>query len=97
MPFQPGNKAAVGGRKEKPWRDALMIALSDHGPDRAALRTIAARCVVDAINGDKDARREIAERLDGKVPQTIGGDEGNPLELIHKIERAIVRPENQDG
>lgn len=28
---------------------------------------------------------------------TISGDEDNPLNLVHKIERIIVRPENSNG
>ena len=28
---------------------------------------------------------------------TISGDEDNPLNLIHRIERVIARPENTDG
>lgn len=27
----------------------------------------------------------------------VGGDDENPVNVLHKIERVIVRPENQDG
>lgn len=34
----------------------------------------------------------------GKVlPMTVAGDQGNPLEMIHRIERAIVNVENSDS
>jgi hypothetical protein len=38
--------------------------------------------------GDVAAIREMADRLDGKVPQAItGGDEGdNPVTVVHRIE-----------
>ncbi|RVI91815.1 hypothetical protein [Sinorhizobium meliloti] len=28
---------------------------------------------------------------------TLGGDEGNPINLVHAIERRIVRPDNPNG
>lgn len=77
MPFEKGNKH--GGGKQRPWRDALNIALKDG--DGLALRKIAETCVNQAIKGDKDARREIAERLDGKIPQAVAGDEDNPIQV----------------
>ena len=60
MTFQPGNKCGKG-RKDKPWRDALVMALK-RAELGNAIHLIADRCVADALAGDKDARREIAER-----------------------------------
>ena len=94
MVFQPGNK--LGGRKEKPFRDALNMALKEAGEDRPKLRKIADALIAKAEEGDMQAIKEFADRMDGKVPQTIGGDEGNPIELIHKVERSIIKPEDID-
>ena len=89
MPFQPGHKHSTGPRP-KPWKEALVRALK-RNLDGNALESIADRCVIDAIAGDKDARREVAERIDGKVAQAIVGDsEEDPINLITKIERVIV-------
>ena len=96
MTFQPGNKCGKG-RKDKPWRDALVMALK-RAELGNAIHLIADRCVADALAGDKDARREIAERMDGKVPQAIAGDDGSdPVRLLQRIERVIVDPRHQDG
>jgi hypothetical protein len=51
-----------------------------------------------ALDGDVAAMREIADRLDGKVPQgLIGGDDEDPaIKTYNKIELVGVRPTNQD-
>jgi len=108
MPFEKGNKLAVGGRKEKPWRDALMVALKDEQHGGLALRMIADRCVAQAVIGDKDARKEIADRLDGKAVQAteISGQDGGPIETAFdprdaaRAVAALLREaagENDDG
>lgn len=83
-PGVSGNPA--GPRKQKPWREALDRALTklDEGkPLGTTMALIAEKCAQDALNGDKDARREIAERYDGKVPQAVvGGGEGSePIQI----------------
>ncbi len=44
------------------------------------------------IKGDVQAIKEVADRLDGKVPQgLIGGDEGdNAIQIVNKIELVPV-------
>ena len=42
------------------------------------------------------AANAILDRGWGKATQPVGNDEG-ALELIHRIERIIVHPENSDG
>lgn len=81
MVFQPGNKLAVGGRKDKHWRDALMLAVSEN--DRAVLRSIAEKVVELAMDGDMAAIKEIGDRLDGKPAQQQihVGDKDNPVGL----------------
>lgn len=79
-PFQPGQSGNPAGRpKSKPFADALRAALKDVGDDAEALKTVANALVVKARTGDVAAIKEIADRLDGKVPQgLIGGDEEDP-------------------
>lgn len=85
---QLGNTNAT---KNKPWRDAMDWALRNHSSNTGekvskveeseALRLIATKCVDDAIAGDKDARSEVGNRLDGKPAQAIVGDVDQPLEV----------------
>jgi hypothetical protein len=42
------------------------------------------------------AANAILDRGWGKATQTLEGGESGPLELIHRIERVIVDPENPD-
>jgi hypothetical protein len=42
------------------------------------------------------AANAILDRGWGKATQPVGNDDG-PLELIHRIERVIVHPENPDS
>lgn len=69
-----GNK---NNRKGRAWFEALRAELAmfeDKGRNierGQALRAIAKKCVEQAIDGDKDARTEIANRLDGKPKETI--------------------------
>jgi hypothetical protein len=72
MPFQPGHKLSVGGRKDKPFCDALRLELAAAGADQRALRLIARNLITlarGAEPGALQAIREIADRLDGKPRQ----------------------------
>jgi len=51
-------------------------------PEGQALDVIADMCVQQALCGDVSARREISDRLDGKVPTPI---EGTDVPLIHTV------------
>jgi len=42
------------------------------------------------------AANSILDRGWGKATQQIAGDPNGPIELIHRIERIIVHPENSD-
>ena len=100
MPWAKGQSGNPKGRaKEKPWRDALERVLKrrDDGTEiGTTLEKIADMCVRKALDGDKDAMREIAERHDGKVPQAIiGDDEEAPISLVHRIE--LVAPRLNDN
>lgn len=90
----PGNQNASKRSKTKHWRMALELALQEAYPtatptpaqEGEALLAIARRTVLDAINGDAKAREEIANRLDGRVPQPVGGDdESEPIRTITEV------------
>lgn len=88
-----------GPKGDKLMRDALMVALkrpSTLDPDRKKIADIAENTVERAIAGDNEMTKLIFERVDGKVPQAIGGDPESPL-VVSLIERVIVKAQNRDG
>lgn len=87
-----------GRKQEKPFRDALRMELAAAGDDSKALRLIAQKLIEKASEGDMQAIKELADRTDGKVAQAIvGGDEDdNPINVVHRIERHIVRANSSD-
>jgi hypothetical protein len=104
MAFEKGSSGNPGGRpKEKAFADALRLAVNaeveNEGEKKKKLRVIAERLVAEAMAGESWAVQQVADRLDGKPAQAvIGGDEDdNPINLLHRIERIIVRTENTDS
>lgn len=77
---------------EKTFANMLRVAIkAAHGEGGTKLRAVAEALVEKAITGDVPAIKEIADRLDGKVPQAVvGDDEHDPINLVHRIERVIV-------
>lgn len=101
MTFESGKSGNPGGRpKSKPFKDALMMeALAAEREEeclapKGSLRWNARRLLEQ---GDVPSIREIADRLDGKVPQAISGDDENPLNFVHTVVREIVRAKPQDS
>jgi hypothetical protein len=82
-PWVKGQSGNPGGRpKTKAFHDALTMELATFGEDHRALRAIAHSMINKAISGDVGAAMFIADRLDGKVPQPVGGsDELGPTRL----------------
>lgn len=74
----------------------LNIAINEAGKAEGTtkLRDIADALVNKATEGDIQAIKEVADRLDGKVPQAVIGDEDNPINFVHQITRSIVRASN---
>lgn len=88
-----------GGRppKEKSFANMLNIAIKEaiEGSDKTKLRAVADALVEKAMGGDVPAIKEIADRIDGKVPQAVvGDDESDPISVVTEIRRTIVRPPN---
>ena len=83
MPFQPGQVTNPGGKpKQKPFSDALRLALfePETAPDRkrTKLDKVVAALLEKATGGDVPALKEVADRIEGKVPQAIVGDDDHP-------------------
>ena len=103
MPFEPGKSGNPGGRpKTKPFKDALMMeALAAENGQACEAKPGSLRWNARQLleKGDVASIREIADRVDGKVPQAVvGGDEEtDPIRLLHRIERVIVDPANPNG
>ncbi len=81
---------------EKSFAAMLRIAINEAGekPGTTRLRDIADALVTKAAEGDIPAIKEVADRLDGKVPQAVIGDEKNPLHFVAAITRTIVDAKN---
>lgn len=70
MPASSRGRAKPGAI-DKPWKDALSLALNEPGDGgRKKLRLVADACVNAAIDGDVAAIREIGDRMDGKSKET---------------------------
>ncbi len=68
-------RPAGSQNKDKPFRDALRMEVAASGEDHKALRVIARKLLDSAQDGDIQAIKEVADRLDGKVSQPHeGGD-----------------------
>jgi hypothetical protein len=71
MAGKPG-RSGTNKNKDKPWTDALRLAVNETGPNKEKkLRALARACVDAAIAGDVQAMREIGDRLDGKPQQSV--------------------------
>lgn len=85
--------ANSGPKREKPFVEALRMEIAAGGQDHKTLRRIAAQLLAKAEEGDMQAIKELADRMDGKVPQAlVGDDDMDPLRMVTRIERALVRP-----
>lgn len=95
MTFAPGKSGNPGGRpKEKPWRDAIRKALAraeDVGDEKRKLANLAWKLLENAANGDLSALKELGDRLDGKVPQTIAGDDDLDPVTVRTIVTGVPR------
>jgi|SRR6516225_2226495 len=84
-PGQPktGGRQKGTPNKNKPFRAALDAVLATGGTDGKkvpSLEDIATVLLNIANAGNPQAIRELADRLDGKVPQMLGDADGNVLQ-----------------
>ena len=84
MAAPKGNQNAV--KSKRILTDALRRQLTQNPKDVLA---IARRLIQSAQNGDAWAQSLIFERLDGKVPQAIGGDDD--LDPIRTLAEIVIR------
>jgi hypothetical protein len=78
--------------KDKPFRAALVRALgiADNNPEK--LDKLAAALLARAQEGEVAALREVADRLDGKVPQGLehSGEPQRPVAIISGVVRGTA-------
>jgi hypothetical protein len=99
MSFEAGQSGNPGGRPKsaKLLRDALLVELKKSVDGVELIQLVAQKLVELAMAGNVAAIKEIADRVDGKVPQAIIGDaELDPIKVTH-ITRTIVYPKNHDA
>ena len=92
MPWIKGQSGNPLGRAvEKPWTDAIkrkLAQLEIKDGEKVickkgeALAKIAETVITRAIVGDKDAWREIGDRMEGKPPQAIVGPDNGPIQVM---------------
>lgn len=76
------------GAKGKDWRDAIRRATARIGEAdyRRGLDKLADQFVAAVGMGDIAAFREYGDRIDGKVPQAIvGDDESDPIRTVSEV------------
>ncbi len=78
MPFQPGQSGNPGGRPKRPWtfmglyeEELENVLTTQDGQQIEAKRAVAKRLVKMAIDGDINAIKELANRLDGMPKQQL--------------------------
>ena len=101
MAWQPGQSGNPGGRpKHRPFQDALRLeaaACENAQPCEAPKGSLRWNARQLLERGDPLAIRELADRLDGKVPQALVGDDEHPPMKVERIERVITDPANPDS
>jgi len=94
MPFQPGNleQKKADQRRPRIVAQAIISALKETDSDNIPkLQRLGRALVAKALEGDVAAMKEVADRVDGKVPVQVQGDPDNPL-IIERVMREIVDP-----
>lgn len=88
--------------KEKSFANMLNIAIKEILPDgRSKLRALADTVIDEAIAGNMQAAREVADRLDGKAVQAIEAEiEGNvgvTFQTVYEASNAVERQSSTEG
>lgn len=88
-------KGLSGPKTDKIWREAIMLAVKENGPDgKKKLRKLAQKLVGLGIAGDVGAIREIGDRIDGKPKQEteIAGKNGGEIKLTTEVIFVSAKP-----
>lgn len=89
MAWQPGQSGNPNGapKRAKIWREAINRAIKRREQDDPqALEKLADKLLKAVDDGDVGAMKEFGDRIDGKVPQGIGGDdELGPVKNILEV------------
>jgi hypothetical protein len=97
MTFKPGQSGNPSGRpKSRPFKDAIDRIIKSENPE--ALEAAARALFNEAKGGNIQAIKELADRMDGKVPQAlIGGDENDaPIKMINRVEIVAASGDSKD-
>ena len=79
-----------GRRAETPFAIALKMSVKALEGDRKGFRKVAEKLIEEAENGNMQAIRELADRLDGKSRQAVEHSGDPEYRLVHSIKRIIV-------
>lgn len=81
--------------KERSFAAMLNIAIKEavEGTDKTKLRAVADALVEKAMAGDVQAIKEVADRIDGKVPQALVGDDEHDPIRVSEIKRTVFDPQ----
>jgi hypothetical protein len=94
MPFEKGQSGNPGGRpKSKPFKEALLMeALAAERGDPCEAKPGSLRWNARKLleQGEVPSIKELADRLDGKVPQAIVGDDDHDP-INHRVEMDAER------
>jgi len=93
MTWEAGQSGNPGGRpkRDKIWREAIDRAIKRREQaDPLALEKLADKLLVKVAEGDVAAMKEFGDRVDGKVPQAIVGQDkdGNEGPLVIAWEKS---------
>ena len=92
MTFQHGNQLHKLATHPKPFRDALMAEIKSAGEDYRSLRLVARGLLRVAQRGNVAAIKEVADRIDGKVPQALVADEGSGPIVLQVVRYVVDQP-----
>ena len=92
MTFQHGNQYHKLATNPKPFRDALMAEIKSAGEDYRSLRLVARGLLRVAQRGNVAAIKEVADRIDGKVPQALVADEGSGPIVLQVVRYVVDAP-----
>lgn len=91
-----------GRPKSKVWTDAIKRAvekIDQLDPEqRPRIDLLAEALVAAGLAHEVNALQEIGNRLEGRVPQALIGDnDADPINVVNKIVREVVRPKSDNS